>query len=86
MQVSGVLRARLAFVIVLCHRAASMTFILVRISLYHGHILPPLIGIGSTNLLKYIEDYVLVPSGGPINVLALLSRVYNMYYSIDNRV
>ena len=41
--------------------------------------------IGSTNLLKYIEDHVLIPSGGPVNVLALLSRVYNMYYT-DNRV
>ena len=85
MQVSGVLRARLAFVIVLCHRAARMSKILVRTSLCHGHILHPLIRIGSTNLLKYIEDHVFIPSGGPVNVLALLSRVYNMYYT-DNRV
>ena len=83
MQVSGVLRARLAFVIVLCHRAARISKILVRTSLCH--ILPTLVGIGSTNFLKYIEDHVLIPSGGPVNVLALLSRVYNMYYT-DNRV
>ena len=41
--------------------------------------------IGSTDFLKYIEDHVLISSGGPVNVLALLSRVYNMYYT-DNRV